>query len=780
MPVAWLSLTGLSDDPVGFWGGVLEALKGVYPVTEPALAGLSVASGVTEAVEARLLSSLARLSVPTAIVLDDYHAIEDPAVSDSFLRLVRRGGPLHVVIVSRIDPAFPLHRLRLSGHVVEVVARELALTGPEVQLRAQADGLDVSAELADRIVARTEGWPAGVRLALMYIRRAGNSAVDLFAGADRTVAEYLAAEVLEANEPAVRDFLLRTSVCDRVNHDLSSAITGEVRSQAVLEGLESRNQFVMSLGPDRRWFRFHPLLREMLEHTLRRDDPDAWRAAHLSAADWYARNGEPLAALEHAQACDHDVFFSIFTAAAGPWVASARRPPIRRLLGSLPYPDLPSSVPAQLCAAGLSLTEGDLAGLSTHANRAQSMADGSEDPATRALLAFMVGTGQRYHGDYTGAVESGRAVLDAISAGDRYPAARDYRLLAGTLLGAGLLWSGDIDEAAEVLGRVARQGRPEAIEYSWLSARSQSAMAQAMLGRFAQATETATQLLAEAAASGLAALFVLRPAYWVLGTIPLLRADPDAATAPIAAGLAASFGGAEPIQLVALQIARAAAAVSRGDLTTARLVLDAIRTSTQVAELPVFLADEVSRLSAEITLLGATGGHWEPPPPPRNRAATATSHASQARMLLAASDFAAAGSAAARHRRYEALVAAHEAFEAATPDLLARPFLMTPGIEEVLQAVRDAAEWPSGFMLDVLGRLNQQGPNSQRPLEPLTERELTVLTELPTMKTNSEIADDLYVSVNTIKAHLKGIYRKLDVSDRREAVRRARESGLLH
>ncbi len=812
-PVAWLTLTSANDYLAGFWGGVLEALTAVLPSSATELRPATVAGGVPDEVEVRLLRTLARLPEPVVLVLDDFHVIEDPGVFDIVLRLVQRDGPLHVVIVTRIDPVFPVHELRLSGHVAEVFARELALTAPELALMSQAEGLQVPAELTDQILERTEGWPAGVRLALMHLIRAGVSAFQSFAGTDRTVAEYLVAEVLQANEPAVRDFLIRTSVCERLNDGLAAAITGEDRAQAMLEGLENRNQFVVSLGPDRRWFRYHPLLREMLEHTLRRDDPGAWRSAHVRAARWYARHGEPLTALEHASAAgEYGEFFAIFTEAAAPGVAAARRPALRRLLATVPYAEYPASVSAQLCAAGLCLTEGDLPGMAAHAARAQSMADATEEPATRALLAVMIGTADRLIADFDGAVEMAGLVLDDISTSDRYPAADSYRVMARNLLGVGLLWNGRLAEATENLARAELEARgAEGLEITWMNAGSHRAMAQAMLGQFADATQAATQLLTEAEDAGLASMFTLRPAYWVLGTIALLHGDERAAEAPIAGGFSAGFGGAEPVPLIALQMAQAAAAVSRRQLPAARQLLDRIATSTSGITLPTYLRDELLRLIAEVTLLSGGSVAAQPPLDSAAGDGTATWHASQARVLLATAQLKAAESAAqlaveaaatgrspaqdrialiearlvqariadARHLRYEALAAARDALEAAEPDRLMRPFLVTPGIAALLEAVVDSAASRSEFMVAVVRRLKEPEESPPSLFETLTERELAVLTELPTMKSNGEIADDLFVSVNTIKAHLKGIYRKLGVTSRREAVVRARALGLL-
>ena len=161
----------------------------------------------------------------------------------------------------------------------------------------------------------------------LYLSRVGGSGgIEPFAGTERSVAEYLIAEVLDRNTPATRDFLVRTSVCDPISADLAEAIVPGHHGQALLEELESRNEFVTALGPDREWFRYHPLLRDLLEHTLRRDHPEGFRDAHRAAATWLASHGEETTALGHAAtAGDWPLFATIFTSAAA--TRPRRRPP---------------------------------------------------------------------------------------------------------------------------------------------------------------------------------------------------------------------------------------------------------------------------------------------------------------------------------------------------------------------------------------------------------------------------------------------------------------------
>ena len=194
---------------------------------------------------------------------------------------------------------------------------------------ARAQGLDLADRTSQPCWSARQGWPAGVRARhALFVRVGGSGGIEPFAGTERSVAEYLIAEVLDRNTPATRDFLVRTSVCDAISADLAKAIVPGHHGQALLEELEGRNEFVTALGPDREWFRYHPLLRDLLEHTLRRDDPEGFRDAHRAAATWLASHGEETSALGHAAtAGDWPLFATIFTSAAGPGLAGAHLGP---------------------------------------------------------------------------------------------------------------------------------------------------------------------------------------------------------------------------------------------------------------------------------------------------------------------------------------------------------------------------------------------------------------------------------------------------------------------
>ncbi len=253
----------------------------------------------------RLISELEALDEPVVLVIDDLHELVSPdAQAQLELLLARRPRLLYVVLATRHDPSLGLHRLRLAGELTELRAVDLRLSAEEARQLLDASGVELSAEAAAMLLARTEGWAAGLRLATMSL--AGHPDperfVAEFAGSERTVADYLLAEVLERQPEEVRQLLLRTSILERVCGPLADRLTGASGSERMLLELEDSNAFVVSVDPERSWFRYHPLFADLLLLELRRSEPDAIGDLHRVAADWLAEHGHAVDAIRHAQA----------------------------------------------------------------------------------------------------------------------------------------------------------------------------------------------------------------------------------------------------------------------------------------------------------------------------------------------------------------------------------------------------------------------------------------------------------------------------------------------
>ena len=252
----------------------------------------------------RLADALARDGGRATLVLDDLHLLRGPALTSLGELLLHGGSALHVVAATRSDPALPLERLRLSGRFCELRAAELAFTLPEATALLDGLGLALRPELVARLLERTEGWAAGLRLAGLSLRGEADpdAFVAEFAGDDRAIADYLTGEVLAGLPPATRELLLCTSIAGRICGDLADALTGGSDGALVLEQLERTGTFVAPLDRNRTWFRYHGLFAELLRARLRLEHPGLEPELHARAAHWLAGAGFGREAMPHALA----------------------------------------------------------------------------------------------------------------------------------------------------------------------------------------------------------------------------------------------------------------------------------------------------------------------------------------------------------------------------------------------------------------------------------------------------------------------------------------------
>ncbi len=262
----------------------------------------------------RVLSELADAHDGITLVIDDLHELNCPEVFAQLTRLLTSlPGDVHAVLATRRDLPLHLHQLRLADELAEIRAADLRFSERETRQLLDASGITLSAAGAALLHQRTEGWAAGLRLAAISL--AGHPDperfVAEFSGSDRTVAEYLIAEMLDRQPDDVNDLLLRTSLLDRVNGELADLLTGRPGSERILLDLEDANAFVVSLDPGRTWFRYHHLFADLLRLELRRTLPEQVPALHRRAADWFTQQGQVIDAIRHTQA-------------AGDWPGAAR------------------------------------------------------------------------------------------------------------------------------------------------------------------------------------------------------------------------------------------------------------------------------------------------------------------------------------------------------------------------------------------------------------------------------------------------------------------------
>jgi LuxR family transcriptional regulator, maltose regulon positive regulatory protein len=307
-PVAWLSLDPDDNDPARFWRYVVAALDRVVDgLGEHLLPRLSPASGTSSlGVVTALSNRLQDQPDELVLVLDDYHAIEEPAIHDSLDLLLRHLPPrLHLVISSRSDPPLPLARLRARGQLVELRAADLRFTPEEAAaFLQQVWKLDLPAQTIAALETRTEGWVVGLQLAALSLqgRPDPGGFLDAFTGTHRYVLDYLSEEVLGRLPDRVRAFLLQTSTLERLCGPLCDAVTGGTDGQGMLEELERANLFLVPLDEERRWWRLHHLFADLLRARMVQTQPNLVPELHRRAAGWCEQHGLVDEAIRHAVA----------------------------------------------------------------------------------------------------------------------------------------------------------------------------------------------------------------------------------------------------------------------------------------------------------------------------------------------------------------------------------------------------------------------------------------------------------------------------------------------
>jgi LuxR family maltose regulon positive regulatory protein len=356
--VAWVSLDEGDNDPTRFWTYVVEALRTVEPgVGASALGALRRASvDLRRAVLPGLLNELRGIDSPLVLVLDDYHLVTDARchrMLGFFLEQLPAG--VHVLLSTRVDPPLPLARMRAREELAELRVADLQFTGEEASaLLNGAMGLRLASDDVERLAERTEGWAAGLYLAGLSLRgREDASAfIAAFHGDNRHIADYLTAEVLAGQPEAIRSFLLRTSVPERLSGPLCDALLETEGSADLLAELERSNLFLVPLDEHHQWYRYHQLFRELLRLELASREPSLVPALHRRAAAWHRRAGHVDEAIDHATAAGD--FTDANALIATRWLEywrRGRRATVLRWLDGLPEEAITADPPVAFVAA---------------------------------------------------------------------------------------------------------------------------------------------------------------------------------------------------------------------------------------------------------------------------------------------------------------------------------------------------------------------------------------------------------------------------------------------
>jgi LuxR family maltose regulon positive regulatory protein len=304
-PVAWLSLDADDNDPARFWMYVIGALRSAVPGIGEASLAMLRAPGVNLVEDAlpALINELADISDLVVLVLDDYHAIEDERIHKGMAALVQHPpDTLRVVMTSRVEPPLRVGTLRARAQLNEIDAVRLRFSLSEAEsMLNDVHDLGLIPETVKRLHDRTEGWAAGLYLAVLSMRGRADASgfVESFAGSDQRVVDYLGAEVLGEQREAELDFLLQTSVLSSFCAPLCDAVTRASDSRAMLDRIERVNYFLIPLDARHEWYRYHHLFRELLRHELERREPRRAAELHERAGRWFLDAGMVSEAIAH-------------------------------------------------------------------------------------------------------------------------------------------------------------------------------------------------------------------------------------------------------------------------------------------------------------------------------------------------------------------------------------------------------------------------------------------------------------------------------------------------
>jgi LuxR family maltose regulon positive regulatory protein len=820
-PAAWLSLDPGDNEPARFWAHAIGALcrSGAVPPTS-ALRSLAPRPGSEQTFLPLLVRGLAELPTPVVLILDDVQELTDASVLHELVFLLRHAPPqLRLVLATRVDPPLPLQRLRINGQLAQLRQADLAFTTAEVaDLLATCDQQPrLSEDDLALLQARTEGWAAGLRLAALSLQDQPDPHrfVAEFAGDDQSIADYLVGEVLDRQPEELRSFLLRTCIVEELDGDLADALTGGHDGEWTLARLAQANTFVQALGSHGRSYRYHQLFAGLLRCELRRQAPGEVAELHRRAARWYAARGLVIDAIEQAlTAGDGREAAGMMLEHGLSLILRGEAATLGHLGGRLP-PELVRSDPElALLAATDRIMSDDHETASAHLRLAQQR-EGLVDQDRRGrfvvLLAALRSAVAWPVGDVDEVLAAGHQALAGQAPAEAWGGDDDGRAVTLSNLGAAELWAGDLDAAEVHL----REGHAVALRAGLgslqLSCMSQLAVLHAMRGALGQALRLGTNAVELAAQHGWSSSAQAAASYLALAWVHYQRDDLVEASRYLDQAAALSEVDLQPVTL-AVAILQARLQRAWGDRAGALATLGSARRNLTGWRPPAHLWRWMILTEAE---LHSAGG---PTRPARALLETLDQsvplHAGEAavlaRMQLAEddptgaaatlascldgavpsdqvapveawlADALASDSLADRDRAASSLeraltLAEREGFrrsflDAGAParSLLARYRHRVPScwsyLDELLQASVESA-WTTS--------------SPPALIDQLTERERTVLRYLPSLMTYEEIASDLYVSVNTVKSHAYGIFRKLGISGRRQAVRRARELRLL-
>ncbi|MBN1262304.1 MAG: hypothetical protein JXB35_16615 [Anaerolineae bacterium] len=838
--IAWLSLDEGDNDPIQFLRYLIAALQQIEGTIGSSFKHLLDATNFAgngipgaEHLVTSLIHDLAPVTTPFTLVLEDYHVITAATVHEMAAFLIeRQPATMHIVLNTRADPPLPLNRWRVRRQLTEIRERDLQFTRDEVITffrQAQARSLDE--DQAEAFRARTEGWAAGLQLALLTLEEGSGNLerfIHAFSGDDRHIKDYLVTEVLQRQPGAVRTFLLQTSILEQFCAGLCDAVTGRNDSVDFLDSLYEANLFLVVLDDHHTWYRYHRLFAESLRALVA---PEMAATTHRRAAAWYETHDLPSSAVRHALAygawCgDYAMAERLIQSIAEETIHLGNLVTARRWLDDLPEERILAKGDLATYKGWLLALTGDMAKAASYARIAESCLRRQEttppvrfptpetapvrrNAALGRVLTLRAFITVLYRKDYAGAIALAKEALACLA--DQYP---QWRVIALWALAESQERTRPITEAIATFHDAQHTGRRLSNQVSTAMAEMALVTALNSYGRRREAVDTCEEAIirhmgSENRPAPIAGLLLSR-----MGTLCYEANDLERAqryhkhsqellahfalgdTVAFAFGLAAPVSYALGDREAALTLLRrsmqsagrtnligpdwfqaweANIRMQEGDIAFAAEWAAEAALSPDAA--PDYLHIEEGLIFSRLLLVQerwAEAQRWlgRLEMFTRNRQLyrwLISVHVQQALLTLRTGD---------RPRAQQILA---KALYIAAPEDYVRAFLDEDRqLEILLPAVRPIAPDFVHRLLTCYAAAIEVGISTlPQPVDPLSGREIEVLTLVANGLSNREIAETLFISQGTVKRHLNNIYGKLDVHRRTEAVARARALHLL-
>ncbi|MCB9421784.1 MAG: hypothetical protein H6667_18430 [Ardenticatenaceae bacterium] len=824
---AWLSLDEGDNDPARFWTYLISACQTVLAdVGQTVLELLSTAQSLPhETIPTLLINDLAAHKYAITLILDDYHEIQNTVVHNGLLFLLEHLPPnLHIIIATRIDPPWPLGRFRARNQLNEIRAQDLRFnTAESAEFLHRTMALNLSAENAAALETRTEGWIAGLQLAGLSLQGRSDvtAFIEAFTGSHTYIADYLLAEILQKQTEEIQSFLLQTSILERMNARLCTAVTQNPASPTLLANLHRANIFIVPLDDEGRWFRYHHLFADLLQARLSQTLPiDAISRLHTQAAVWYEQNGLTREAIRHALAAqDFEHVASLVEQEARGLMFSGQANALSKWLAALPEASFLAHPRLRVYRLWLDLMQ-EKADLSPQALQEKetllrTLPPSPENEQLQMELMAVLWRFLAFAGNTNRAIQLAEEALARLSENEMALRARAYSALA-----VAHWMEGSAAKARQAYDHCMRLTKTSDNTSLAAHATMMMAMSEIDYGQLHQAARTYQSIIDRVEQAGQKTVFPAGQGYVGLAGIHLEWNELETAVTYLQKGMTLCRQGG--LGLTIGRTIKARLHQARGEFQAAideleRLGETGVEPTGTARQILLRLAmndlDEAARLAKPwLNLLGGESPPlytpvlvWEIIQVTLARLLMAQGELDQAWQLLeSVEETAVPGNRISRlievsllkalifqkrnqgHATPEALPYLEHALELAEPEGFMMLFLeVGEVIGGLLTAVNHhptAASQAKNYARKLLIAFNKGQPAASQSdvlIEQLTPREMEVLAFLALGDSNQTIAEKLFITVRTVKKHITGILGKLGVSNRTQAAARARELGLI-